>query len=65
VTGKEMEIPTLVPTLTKQEINYLLTVPPDQMDSNPAMFSAIEAKAVRKQEHVIIIISLLLDFHDQ
>lgn len=45
--GKEMEIPTLVPTLTQDEINYLLSTAPEKIqESNPEMYQSIEQKAV-------------------
>ena len=32
IDGKETEIPTMVPTLTKEEIDHLLTTPPKDLD---------------------------------
>jgi len=45
--GKETEIPTLVPTLTEEEKNYLLSVPEDKIfTANPSVFKVINQKAV-------------------
>lgn len=44
VNGKETEIPLLVPTLTAQEVKYLLSAPPDDWP-HPTM-KAISQKAV-------------------
>lgn len=45
--GRETEIPTLVPTLSQQEIDYLLRTPEDQtFTANPTLFRSIEQKAI-------------------
>jgi len=50
--GKETEIPLLVPTLTKDEIDYLLNNPVDKgskeniCEKDPAMFKRILYKAI-------------------
>jgi len=42
----EKEIPTLVPTLNKKEVDYLLSTPPDKLHENKEMFQSIATKAV-------------------
>jgi len=34
INGREMDVPTLVPGLTKQEVNWLLTTPVDRIARN-------------------------------
>jgi hypothetical protein len=47
INGKEMDIPTLVPTLSKDEVNYLLSTPEDRiMEADKGMYRSIEQKAV-------------------
>lgn len=45
--GKEINIPTMVPTLAKHEIDYLLSTPEDKiMEVDKEMFNSIKQKAV-------------------
>ena len=45
--GKQTEIPTMVPTLTENERNYLLDVPVDQhKQANPQLYDKIVGKAI-------------------
>ena len=45
--GKEMEIPSMVPTLSKEEFNYLMTTHPDEHHTaNPQVWKSIIQKAV-------------------
>lgn len=47
IDGKETEIPTLIPTLSKDERDYLLSTPVDKIrEANPKLYSVIEQKAV-------------------
>jgi hypothetical protein len=47
INGKEMDIPTLVPSLNKKEVDYLLSTPADQiMQADKALFQGIQQKAV-------------------
>ena len=48
IGGKEIEIPTLIPTLTKEEKKYLLATPPNKMfTANPFIFKGIKEKAIK------------------
>ena len=45
--GKEMDIPTFVPTLARHEVNYLLTTPEDKIQAvDPDLYKSILDKAV-------------------
>lgn len=45
--GKEMDIPMMVPTLAKHEIDFLLNTPEDKLkDADPSMYKSIIDKAV-------------------
>jgi hypothetical protein len=47
IDGKEIEIPTLISTLTEEEKKYLLSTEPDKIfTDNPDLFSSIEKKAI-------------------
>jgi hypothetical protein len=48
INGKEMDIPTLVPGLTKEEVNWLLTTPEDQIAKK--LPESIRRKAVAHAE---------------
>jgi hypothetical protein len=43
----EKLIPTMVPNLNKSELEYLLSTPEEELDSNPEMFAQIRKKAAR------------------
>jgi len=44
----EKEIPTMVPTINQTELQYLLSVPPDKMQSeNPKLMKSITEKAIK------------------
>jgi hypothetical protein len=46
INGKEMEIPAMVPTLERHEINYLLNTPADkQHEADPQIWKSIAQKA--------------------
>lgn len=48
IGGKEMEIPSVVPTLAKYEVNYLLNTPEDKLfDADPKIWKSIQQKAVQ------------------
>jgi hypothetical protein len=47
INGKETEIPTLVPTLTKEEVNYLLTNNPEKQD----LFDTPMGKSIMKKAY--------------
>jgi len=54
VTGKEMDIPKIIPTTTLNEQTYLQTIPIDQQDrQNPKLMNEIRAKAVDFAKHRI------------
>jgi hypothetical protein len=44
--GKYLSVPTMVPTLNKKEINFLLSTPEDKMDYKHPMMQSIRKKAV-------------------
>jgi hypothetical protein len=45
--GKEIDIPTMVPTLARHEVNYLLTTPEDKIQEvDPELYKSIFGKAV-------------------
>jgi len=47
INGKETDIPTMVPTLDKSQIDYLLNTPTNKMfTADPKMFDGIMGKAV-------------------
>jgi hypothetical protein len=43
----EKLIPTMVSSLNKSELEYLLSTPEEELDSNPEMFAQIRKKAAR------------------
>jgi hypothetical protein len=46
IGGKEVEVPSMVPTLSRKEVNYLLTTPVEKLDSaDSKMFDGIVQKA--------------------
>lgn len=47
LNGKEIEIPTLVPTLKRHELNYILSTPSDKLQEvDPKLYKSIVDKAV-------------------
>jgi hypothetical protein len=45
IDGNEVDIPLLVPTLDPEEINYLLSVPPGELDMRHPLMKPIRMKA--------------------
>jgi hypothetical protein len=46
--GKEMNIPTFIPTLARHEVDYLLTTPEDKIQTiDPDLYKSILDKAVK------------------
>jgi len=46
--GKEIDIPSVVPTLAKHEVHYLLNTPSDRLfEADPVIWKSIQKKAVQ------------------
>lgn len=51
IDGKEMEIPLLVPTLNRQEVEHLLSTPEDKLSFDHPVMKSILDKAQAHAEH--------------
>ena len=48
IGGKQMEIPTLIPTITEEEKKYLLSTDPEKIfTANPKLYKGIQEKAIK------------------
>ena len=51
VNGKDQDVPSMVPTLTKEEVNYLLNTDPKDLDfRNNSLGKSIASKAIQHAE---------------
>jgi hypothetical protein len=53
INGKDMEIPLLVPTLNRQEVEHLLSTPEDKLDFDHPVMQSILNKASTHAENQI------------